>query len=79
MVRGRLSSWPAPPSSWIGHAGHINCVSYSPNGRQVISGSHDMTIRIWDVETGVVSGEPLKGHIGDVYSVAYSPDGRQSK
>jgi WD40 repeat protein len=62
MVRGKLSSWPAPPLEWIGHANYITCVTYSPNGRQIISGSWDKTIRIWDAETGAVIGEPLKGH-----------------
>ena len=35
-----------------------------------------MTIRIWDAETGAISGEPLEGHTDRVWSVAYSPDGR---
>jgi WD40 repeat protein len=76
VVRGRLSSWPAPPLSWVGHTSHITCLSYSPNGRQIVSGSDDMTIRIWDAETGAISGEPLKGHTSGVTSVAYSPDSR---
>jgi hypothetical protein len=76
VVRGRLSSWPAPPLSWIGHAGAINCLSYSPNGWQIISGSSDKTIRIWDTETGAIIGEPLKGHTHGVVSVTYSPDGQ---
>ena len=35
-----------------------------------------MTIRIWDVETGIVVGESLEEHTGVIYSVAYSPDGQ---
>jgi len=77
VVGGGLLSWPAPPLSWIGHTGGINCICYSPNGRHIISGSDDTTIRIWDAETGVISGEPLKGHTMSVSSVAYSPDGRR--
>ena len=77
VVRGGLLSWPAPPLSWIGHTGTIHCICYSPNGRHIISGSDDRTIRIWDAETGGISGEPLKGHTGSVRSVAYSPDGRR--
>ena len=76
MVRGKLSSWPALPLGWIGHNSSVLCISYSPNGRQVISGSSDRTIRIWDTETGSVIGEPLQGHTASVWSVAYSPDGR---
>src|SRR5258706_7749810 len=76
MVGGKLSSWPAPPLKWIGHAEGIMCMSYSPNGLQIISGSFDKTIWIWDVETGAAVGNPLEGHTSEVFSVAYSPDGR---
>src|SRR5260221_209745 len=76
MQRGKLLSWPAPPLEWIGHSGPVICLSYSPNGRHVVSGSYDNTIRIWDTKTGVAVGEPLTGHIQSVRSVAYSPDGR---
>ena len=76
MMKGKLLSWPAPPFKWIGHTDGITCTSYSPNGRQIISGSNDNTIRVWDAETGVVIGEPIKGHTDIVTSVAYSPNGR---
>jgi len=51
-------------------------VVYSPDGRYIISGSHDKTIRIWDAETGAAIGNPLEGHTRGVQSVAYSPNGR---
>src|SRR5258706_521878 len=73
---GMLSSWPAPPLEWTGHAESIWSVCYSPDGTRVVSGSSDKTIRIWDAESGTVIGEPLTGHTGGVNSVAYSPDGR---
>ena len=77
MRVGKLSSWPAPPLDWTGHAKRVNSVRYLPNGAHVVTGSHDKTIRIWDAESGAVVGEPLRGHDGVVLSVAYSPDGRQ--
>src|SRR5258706_547246 len=76
MRVGNLSSWPAPPLKWTGHAQCVQSVNYSPNGARVVTGSDDHTIRIWDAESGVVVGEPLKGHTNSVMSVAYSPDGR---
>jgi WD40 repeat protein len=54
----------------------VRSVSYSPDGRHIVSGSDDKTIRIWDAETGAAVGGPLEGHTGSVLSVAYSPDGR---
>ena len=38
-------------------------VAHSPDGRHIISGSCDTTIRIWDAETGASVGKPLKRHI----------------
>ncbi|KIK58572.1 hypothetical protein GYMLUDRAFT_141365, partial [Collybiopsis luxurians FD-317 M1] len=51
-------------------------VAYSPDGQYVVSGSKDKTVRIWNAETGLQVGEPLKGHTQAVISVAYSPDGQ---
>ena len=76
VVGGKLASWPGPPLEWIGHTSDVLCIGYSPNGRQIVSGSYDLTIRIWDAETGAIVGNPLEGHTSSVRSVAYSPDGR---
>ena len=73
---GRLSSWPALPLVWTGHAGSVRSVSYSPNSARVVTGSNDKTIRIWDTESGTAVGDPLVGHNGTVSSVAYTTDGR---
>ena len=62
MGRGRLLSWPSLPLEWIGHTSTVSCMSYSPNGCYIVSGSFDQTIRIWDVETGSAIGKPLEGH-----------------
>ena len=50
--------------------------AYSPDGRHIMSGSVDKTIRMWDAKTGSAVGKPFEGHTGSVWSVAYSPDGR---
>ena len=43
---------------------------------QIVSGSHDKSVRVWDALTGVELME-LKGHTGEVRSVAFSNDGTQ--
>ena len=36
-----------------GHTELISCLEFSPDGGALASGSHDNTLRLWDVETGV--------------------------
>ena len=57
---GQLKFWPAPSSVWLGHTGDVNSVAYSPDGRTVVSGSYDGTIRIWDAQTGAAVGQHWK-------------------
>ena len=59
-----------------GHTHFVRSVVYSPDGRYIVSGSLDETIRIWDASTQLQIGKPLTGHTNSVRSVAYSPDGR---
>ncbi len=49
-------------------------VTFSPDGRRVISGGRDGQAEIWDVDSGrrVLS---LVAHVGPVTSAVYSPDG----
>ncbi|KAF9326198.1 hypothetical protein BGZ91_002075, partial [Linnemannia elongata] len=50
-------------------------VMFSPDGRQLVSGSFDGTIRFWDPETGE-PGCVLRSSLEPVHSLAYSPDGK---
>jgi hypothetical protein len=52
-------------------------VAFSPDGRRIVSGSSDNTLRLWDAATGKPIGPPLQGHTDPVVSVAFSPDGRR--
>ncbi|KIM24257.1 hypothetical protein M408DRAFT_76150, partial [Serendipita vermifera MAFF 305830] len=74
---GGCSSWPAIQMVCTGHEGTIISAAFLPDGRRVVSGSHDCTIRVWDVETGETVLGPLQGHNDLVASVSLSPDGRR--
>src|SRR5438552_18865310 len=50
-------------------------LAWSPDGGQLVSGSCDRTVKVWDVASGYVC-QTLSGHTGWVMNVAWSPDGR---
>ena len=58
-----------------GYTDSVQSVAFSPDGRHIVSGSHDKTIQIWDAQTGDLVGNPPQGHTFSVRSVASSPDG----
>ena len=59
-----------------GHTRAVKTVSFSPDGKRIVSGSGDETIRIWDATTGKEL-ETLEGHTAGVTSVSFSPDGKR--
>ncbi len=59
-----------------GHSGVVRSVAYSPDGRLIVSGSADTSLRIWNA----LSGEELKcltGHESWIWCTTFSPDGTQ--
>ncbi|TIA90237.1 hypothetical protein E3P81_02563 [Wallemia ichthyophaga] len=63
-VRARDNPWPLKLLS-----GHTNAVrSVAGDGRTLVSGSYDFTVRIWDTVTGNVQ-HVLRGHNDMVYKV----------
>jgi WD40 repeat protein len=73
---------PAPSRGLIyalqGHSDNdVYAVAFSPDGRRIVSGSYDNTLRLWDASSGRPIGSPLQGHTSPVSSVALSLDGRR--
>ena len=54
----------------------ISAVAFSPDGKYVVSGSKDKTLRLWEVASGKPVGAPWQGHEHLVEAVAFSPDSK---
>ncbi|KIM90352.1 hypothetical protein PILCRDRAFT_59878 [Piloderma croceum F 1598] len=63
-------------SAMRGHDATVRSVNFSPDGRRIVSGSHDKSIRLWDTMTGAEVLPTICGHLNNVTSVAFSPDGK---
>ncbi|KAI0342500.1 WD40 repeat-like protein [Trametopsis cervina] len=59
-----------------GHSDRVRAITFSPNGRRLVSGSKDCTIKLWNTATGQPVGQPIQGHTGGVNSISCSPDGK---
>ena len=35
-----------------GHSDFVESVAYSPDGKHIVSGSRDNTVKIWDAQSG---------------------------
>ena len=50
-------------------------VSFSPDGKRIVSSSNHGTVLVWDTATGKRVGR--FGHIRPVNDVSFSPDGKR--
>jgi WD40 repeat protein len=57
------------------HSDTIMSVAFSPDGTKIVSGSHDMTIKVWDFDKLELLSEKTDAHSLPIMSVAFSPDG----
>jgi RNA polymerase sigma factor (sigma-70 family) len=57
-----------------GHAEALRSVAFAANGRTLVSGGQDGTVRVWDTATGKEARRFSDGHL--VMAVAAAPDGK---
>ena len=60
-----------------GHTSGVRSVSFSGDGKRIVSGSLDRTVRVWDAVSGECVLGPLEGHTGWVRSVSFSGDDKR--
>ncbi len=56
------------------HGKQVSSVAFHPEGRRVLSSSHDETVRVWDARRGGPIFEVR--HESSVFRATFSPDGR---
>ena len=57
------------------HSSSVGALSFSPDGKFLVSGSCDRTLRLWELSTQTQS--LIGTHRDEVVSVAFSPDGKR--
>jgi WD40 repeat protein len=64
-----------PIRAFLGHSNRVKAVDFSPDGRYILTGSSDSTVRLWDRQTGQQIRQ-FSGDMQDVNTAVFSPDSR---
>ncbi|MBL9138870.1 MAG: protein kinase, partial [Verrucomicrobiales bacterium] len=59
-----------------GHTGWVGELTFSRDGRWLVSAAADQTLRLWET-AGWMEARVFRGHEDEVHTVAFSPDGRR--
>ena len=73
VVSGKKVFTP-PFQELLGHTAAVRCVEFSKDGKRLLSGGHDNSVKIWGVDSGR-SLKTLRGHGKWIRACAFSSDG----
>jgi WD40 repeat protein/transcriptional regulator with XRE-family HTH domain len=75
--QGEVRVWEARGQTlhrvWQAHAGMVWSLAFSPVGHTLATGSHDGSIKVWDLESGALLWTGW--HTNNINRVAFAPDG----
>jgi WD40 repeat protein/predicted Ser/Thr protein kinase len=60
-----------------GHKSKVLSVGFRPDGRQLLTASHDGTVRQWKAQNGRSAEPPYDRHTAEVFAAVYSSDGQR--
>lgn len=64
-----------PGEETIGESGDVTALAFDPMGKQLLSGSADGRLFLWDVASGEII-QTFAGHSAFIHQLAFSPDGK---
>jgi WD40 repeat protein len=74
VIISEISDNPSPLILKGRHGWRVKVLVFTPDGKHLVSGSRDNSIRLWDVKTGIEFAI-LSAHVGEVNALAFSADG----